>query len=126
MRKSGTALASIWGSLCILMDGNAMVEVCRHEIFKATPYMVWVLSSADHQMILNCEIYSGPVIIPGSYKSYTKSEQVLSAPVLASAVSHLLAHLVYRLAVVCACMSRCDSENCWYQALCESWDGGKE
>jgi len=73
------------------------------------------------------EIHSGPVIIHGSYnKSYTKSEQVLSVPVLASAVSHLLAHLVYRLAVVCARSSRCDSEHCWYRALCESRDRGEE
>ena len=72
------------------------------------------------------EIHSGPVIIHGSHKSYTKSEQVLSAPEPISAISHLLAYLVYRIAVVCACSSRCDSEHCWYRALCESRDGGKE
>jgi len=76
---------------------------------------------------MQSETHSGPVIIHGSYnKSYTKSEQVLSVPGPASAVSHLLAHLVYRLAVVCACSSRCDNEHCWYRALCESRDGGKE
>lgn len=43
-----------------------------------------------------------------------------------SALSHLLAHLVNRVAVVCACSSRCDRKHRWYRTLCESRDGGKE
>jgi hypothetical protein len=74
------------------------------------------------------EIHSGPVIIHGTVvTNHTQDRsKVLSTPVPNSHHQSPSGATCVRLVIVCACNSRYDGEHCWYRALCESRDGGKE